>query len=638
MITRDLLETYYHQSSADSLAALLQASALPIYNICFHVLRHRQDAEDAAQKVLLKVVEEIRGERKIERFDHWLYRVALNTALDARTQRARRAIHENRKALLRDTEYAQNDLRDSVVEAVAGLDDEACCLIVQHFFEARSLGELAGERGVSKMAVWKRIERAKDALGRSLQGAGAIAAAARMGEVFGAMTPTPSASPDLVSPAILEKAGEVAAARAALLGGMAMASKGFSIATFATIAILLFVGGAGGGLVLSSTLGASPSTMVRLTEAPEAGDKRAKASLSTNGIGPKTAGIVQTASDPSAPTEAMVARLKTVGGLLREANAAGRKEKDSARAYDLYGRLYEEWSAFRPEALAHAPLLLAFLRERENEDIVSDLVGLVVNMVRQGLSPSGSGGFLGPGEDPQVPREVIQGLGEMLLSGSKEQKIAVLHWLQEIRGDGKEVLADMWLTLLWSERQPEVLISALASTGYGLGLDDPNNVAKVQMAKLEQRLDVVRAIWQNSTEVKVRAASLEVLAQTKSPAANELFLEKMQEILQDKNAPIAECIGPLACRLAKLVLGQEERYLPIVKTVVTRITNAEDFEQFLLFCPLSLPPTKAIAILEEARPRSPNASIQSRVDRTLDLLRGGETRTDVLSDALNGTP
>src|SRR5258708_907892 len=298
MITRDLLETYYHQSSADSLAALLQASALPIYNICFHVLRHRQDAEDAAQKVLLKVVEEIRGERKIERFDHWLYRVALNTALDARTQRARRAIHENRKALLRDTEYAQNDLRDSVVEAVAGLDDEACCLIVQHFFEARSLGELAGERGVSKMAVWKRIERAKDALGRSLQGAGAIAAAARMGEVFGAMTPTPSASPDLVSPAILEKAGEVAAARAALLGGVATASKGVSIATFATIAILLFVGGAGGGLVLSSTLGASPSTMVRWAEPPEAGVPRAKPSPSTGGIVPKTP---QTPSPPSPP-------------------------------------------------------------------------------------------------------------------------------------------------------------------------------------------------------------------------------------------------------------------------------------------------------------------------------------------------
>ncbi|HEV3029242.1 MAG TPA: hypothetical protein VG457_16810 [Planctomycetota bacterium] len=458
-----------------------------------------------------------------------------------------------------------------------------------------------------------------------------------MGEVLGSMTPT-SAPPDLVSPTILKKAAEVAAARTALLGGMAMAGKGVSIATFGTIAILLFVGGAGGALVLSSTLGEPTSMTMRPRQASEAGDKRAEATPLSTGIEPKTAEILQTSSLPTAPPKAIVARLKNVGGLLREANAAGRKEKDSARASDLYGRLYEEWSAFRPTALANAPVLIAFLRERENEDIVSDLVGLVVNMVRQGLTPSGSGGFLGPGEDPQVPREVIQGLGEMLLSGSKEQKLAVLHWLQDVRGDGNETLADAWLTLLWSEREPKVLVSAVVSAENGLGEVDPNNVAKAQLAKFEQRLDVVRNIWQNFADVKVRAVSLELLGQTKSQAGNELFLEKMQEILQDKNASIADCIGPLACRLPKLALGQEERYLPIVKTALTRITNAEDFEQFLLCCPLSLPPAKAIVILEEARPRSPNASIQTRVDRTLDLLRGGETRSDVLYDALKGTP
>jgi hypothetical protein len=376
---------------------------------------------------------------------------------------------------------------------------------------------------------------------------------------------------------------------------------------------------------------------MRPRQASEAGDERAKAPPLSTGIDPKTAGILQTSSLPTAPPEAMAARLKSVGGLLREANAAGRKE-DSARANDLYGRLYEEWSAFRPTALANAPVLFAFLRERENEDIVSDLVGLVVNMVRQGLTPSGGGGFLGPGEDPQVPREVIQGLGELLLAGSRQQKIAVLKWLQDVRGDGNEMLADAWLTLLGSERESEVLFSALLSALNGQGEVDPNDVAKAQRAKFEQRLDVVRSIWQNSIDVKVRSASLEFLATTKSQAANELFLEKIQEILLDKNASMEQCIGPLACRLEKLALGQEDRYLPILKTAMTRITSAEDFERFLLFCPLSLPPAKAIAILEEARPRSPNASIKTRVDRTLDLLRGGETRSDVLSEALNGTP
>ena len=623
MITRDLLLTYYLQPSSDSLAALLQASAHPIYNICFHVLRHRQDAEDAAQRVLLKVVEEIRGERKLERFDYWLYRVALNTALDARTQRARRAIHENRKAIMSNPECTQNNLRDSVVEAVAGLDEEASCLIVQHFFEARSLGDIAGERGVSKMAVWKRIDRAKEALRRSLQGAGAMAAAARMDEVFGSISPT-SAPPALVSPAILEKAAEVAAARAALLGGMAMAAKGVSIATFVTIAILLFVVGAGGALVLSSTLGAPPSAMVRPRQATEAGDKLANATPLPTEMESKTAEILKTETVPTAPPEAMVARLKSIKDLLREANATNEKEKGSPRAKDLYRRLYEEWGALRPSALANAPELLAFLREPENEDILSDLVGLVVNMVRQ------TGSYVGPGQEPQLPREVIEGLGEMLSGGSREQKIAVLNWLTNVEGDGKEVLSDVFLILLRSERDPEVLTAALMWR-----LDNLDNLDI--RSKLEQRLDIIRSLWQNFSSVGFRAEVLGCVAPMKSPAANELFLESMQEILQDKKASLHGFIEPLRSRLANIALGEEDRYLPILKTALTRSSNADDFGDFLS-CALHLPPTKAVAVLEEARPRSPNASIQTRVDRTLELLRGGETRLEVLYDTLRPIP
>ena len=623
MVTRELLATYYHKPSADSLAALLQTSAHPVYNICFQVLRHRQDAEDTSQRVLLKIVEELRGGQKIEQFDHWLYRVAFTTALDARTQRARRAVHENRKALMSDTEYAHNDLRNSVLKAVAGLDDEACCLIVQHFFEARSLGDIARERGVSKMAVWKRVERAKDALRHSLQGVGALTAAAHMGEVFGAMTPT-SAPPHLVSSAILQKAAEVAAARTAQLGGMAMAAKGISIATFATLAILLFVGGTGGALVLSSTLGEPPSTMGRPRQAPETGVKLAKGTPLPTEIGPKTAGIQETASAPPAPPQATVAALKSIRDLLREANATNEKEKGSARARDLYRRLLEEWSALRPTALAYAPEILAFLRERENEDIVSDLVGLVVNMVKQ------SGCYQGPGQDPQVPREVIKGLGEMLLSGSREQKFAVLHWLGNVQGDGKEMLADVFLTFLQSEREPKVLTAALMWR-----LDDLDNLDI--RAKLEQRLDIVRNLWQNFNSVGLRAECLGCVAPMKSPAANELFLEKMQEILQDKKASLHGFIEPLRSRLANIALGEEDRYLPILKSALTRSSNADDFGDFLCGA-LHLPPTKAVAILEEARPSAPNASIKSRVERTLELLRGGETRIEVLYDTLRPIP
>ena len=81
MITRVLFQEYQNRPSPDALVSLLRACADPVYNFCFQVLRHRQDAEDAAQIVLLKLIAELPSARDIDRFDRWMYRVAINTAL-----------------------------------------------------------------------------------------------------------------------------------------------------------------------------------------------------------------------------------------------------------------------------------------------------------------------------------------------------------------------------------------------------------------------------------------------------------------------------------------------------------------------------------------------------------------------------
>jgi RNA polymerase sigma-70 factor (ECF subfamily) len=108
MITQDLLKEYAARPTTDGLVALLKACADPVYNVCFQVLRHRQDAEDAAQTVLLKIIEEVPSAPEIERFDRWTYRVTLNTALNFRQQRARRIARDNRRALMNDVSRENN--------------------------------------------------------------------------------------------------------------------------------------------------------------------------------------------------------------------------------------------------------------------------------------------------------------------------------------------------------------------------------------------------------------------------------------------------------------------------------------------------------------------------------------------------
>lgn len=73
--------------SVDLNPAFLKKIGRFIYNIALRMLWHPQDAEDAAQEILIKVItniEKFSGKSKIET---WIYRIAVNYLLDARSKR-----------------------------------------------------------------------------------------------------------------------------------------------------------------------------------------------------------------------------------------------------------------------------------------------------------------------------------------------------------------------------------------------------------------------------------------------------------------------------------------------------------------------------------------------------------------------
>lgn len=137
-----------------------------VYALCWRVLRHRQDAEDAAQDALLKIA---RAGASIEpaRYPAWVYRVALNAAVDLARRRKRP-----------DVPGAPSAPVDAaaVHEAVAELPDAERAAVVEHYFHRRTLREIAEAEGVTEQAIWKRVERAKE----RLRGALALAAGAAL--------------------------------------------------------------------------------------------------------------------------------------------------------------------------------------------------------------------------------------------------------------------------------------------------------------------------------------------------------------------------------------------------------------------------------------------------------------------------
>ena len=169
----DLFLEYKKRPGRAALARLLERHQDAVYTLCRQVLRHPQDAEDACQEILLEVSRQVDAIDEPEKFAGWLYRTALHTALDLKRQRGRRRIREARAVPASAAETSEP--AEALHQGLAGLDDTSRTLVVEHYFGRRPLRELAAERGVSEVAVWKRLSSARERLKKVL-GSASVAA------------------------------------------------------------------------------------------------------------------------------------------------------------------------------------------------------------------------------------------------------------------------------------------------------------------------------------------------------------------------------------------------------------------------------------------------------------------------------
>src|SRR5690349_20087032 len=132
----ELLRDFQSSKSPDSLRALLLVHQHRIYNACFQVLGRAQDAEDAAQEALLKLVEGARSARDADAFRGWIYRVSFRIALDHWRRREATRNRELRSAMTRPSSPPLDDReRVALFEAMDGLDDRERALLLEHYFE-----------------------------------------------------------------------------------------------------------------------------------------------------------------------------------------------------------------------------------------------------------------------------------------------------------------------------------------------------------------------------------------------------------------------------------------------------------------------------------------------------------------------
>ena len=82
MNLRRLAEAYRSNPGPEALIRLLRGSQGLVHTLCYRVLRHAQDSEDAAQQVLLELIDELPRLKDAEHVERWLHRVSFHVALN----------------------------------------------------------------------------------------------------------------------------------------------------------------------------------------------------------------------------------------------------------------------------------------------------------------------------------------------------------------------------------------------------------------------------------------------------------------------------------------------------------------------------------------------------------------------------
>ena len=159
-----------------------------VFNTCWRICGHVEDARDVTQDAFVKAFESIHTFRQESGFYTWLFRIAVNLALSQRRNKARRrtvsidsdmatagtqAAELARSARARAADNANPKARDAELQAVVAralhaLDDDHRAVIVLRDMEGldyRRIGEILG---VAPGTVKSRLHRARMAIREAL--------------------------------------------------------------------------------------------------------------------------------------------------------------------------------------------------------------------------------------------------------------------------------------------------------------------------------------------------------------------------------------------------------------------------------------------------------------------------------------
>jgi RNA polymerase sigma-70 factor, ECF subfamily len=164
--------------TTQSYERLVQRHMKHVYHTVYQIVANSEDAEEISQDVFLKVYNHVRKFEQQSSFSTWLYRIAINSALDALDKRKRRIrksefakgqtdgkqAEESDQASPEDgpeEKTVQKELRECINRVFKKLQREHAEVLVMHDLNDLSYDEISHILGAGLSAVKMRIHRAR---------------------------------------------------------------------------------------------------------------------------------------------------------------------------------------------------------------------------------------------------------------------------------------------------------------------------------------------------------------------------------------------------------------------------------------------------------------------------------------------
>lgn len=168
------LITQCKNNDADAFETLIRMYENKIYNLCYYILKNKDDAFDASQEACIKIYRFINKFKGDSKFSTWVYRVTYNTCLDYIKKKKDELSYEDVFSTETGAEgrvdgaIESKELKYEIKKSILKLSNDFRTVIILRDIEGLSYQEIADILEIEVGTVKSRINRAREALKNEL--------------------------------------------------------------------------------------------------------------------------------------------------------------------------------------------------------------------------------------------------------------------------------------------------------------------------------------------------------------------------------------------------------------------------------------------------------------------------------------